>query len=136
MVYDVRVYGLTMFLVDKDLKVALLDMKLAGLRVTDEWPDRYLRWADVFLEVESHHEGALKGCRATIRVCRYKNKVLLCKFYIERRSAAKMVRAVAMASFSPGVLRAIVSKLESMGWRRAFLVEVSRWRRKRSVRSW
>jgi len=141
LVYDTKVHGLALFLVNKDLKVTFLDLKLAGIRVTDEWLDRYLKWSDVFTDVELHHRKLLEGCRSTIRICRstirmYRNRVLLCKFYISRERSVKMVRAIAIASFTPGLLRVIVNKLEGMGWKRAFLVEVSRWRTKRSVRSW
>ena len=73
-------------------------------------------------------------CRYSDR--RYRNRVLLCKFYINRERSVKRVRAIAIASFTPGLLRVIVNKLEGMGWKRAFLVEVSRWRTKRSVKSW
>lgn len=141
MVYDVKAYGLTLFLVNKDSKVTFLDLKLAGIRVTDEWLDRYLRWSDVFSDVELHHRDLLKGCRSTIRICRYndrryRNRILLCKFYMSRERSIKKVRAVAIASFSPGLLRVLSNRLEGMGWKRAFLVEVSKWRTKRSVRSW
>ena len=117
--------GVLAFLVDKDIKVTVLDLELAGIRPVKEPGELYTPLLEPLAELEIYMGYNLMRSPSRMKVCRFKNRKIICKIYLDPNKR-KRVKAVVFVTLSPGVLHVLSSQLEKMGWKRIFMVEVSK----------
>ncbi len=118
-----RIYGIAIFEVNKDLDVAILDLENAGLHRLEYMeidPD-----LATYLDMAEEEFGDTLGKYRTIKdyVFEYENeRLVLIRFFMQ----GKRVGKVLLVSLRAGTLRSIVKRLENIGWNRLFMFEIKR----------
>ncbi len=118
-----RIYGIAIFEVNKDLDVVILDLENAGLHRLEYMeidPD-----LATYLDMAEEEFGDTLGRYRTIKdyVFEYENeRLVLIRFFMQ----GKRVGKVLLVSLRAGTLRSIVKRLENIGWNRLFMFEIKR----------
>ena len=118
-----RIYGIAIFEVNKDLDVVILDLENAGLHRLEYMeidPD-----LATYLDMAEEEFGDTLGKYRTIKdyVFEYENeRLVLIRFFMQ----GKRVGKVLLVSLRAGTLRSIVKRLENIGWSRLFMFEIKR----------
>ncbi|GAB6946334.1 hypothetical protein JCM16161A_04640 [Vulcanisaeta sp. JCM 16161] len=118
-----RIYGIAIFEVNKDLDVAILDLENAGLHRLEYMeidPD-----LATYLDMAEEEFGDTLGKYRTIKdyVFEYENeRLVLIRFFMQ----GKRVGKVLLVSLRAGTLKSIVKRLENIGWNRLFMFEIKR----------
>lgn len=121
----IRIYGIAIFSVNRDLDVVLFDMESIGMKSHDVETIHYslLNQAErEFKEIVSTYE------KARDYVLSYNGKLILVRFFL--KNGNRVSKAI-LVSTRCGIIRGIVKKLEKLGWKRMLMFEI---RRIRSVR--
>ncbi|ADN50862.1 conserved hypothetical protein [Vulcanisaeta distributa DSM 14429] len=120
---EMRIYGIAIFEVNKDLDVVILDLENAGLHRLEYMeidPD-----LATYLDMAEEEFGDTLGRYRTIKdyVFEYENeRLVLIRFFMQ----GKRVGKVLLVSLRAGTLRSIVKRLENIGWNRLFMFEIKR----------
>ncbi|WP_243668414.1 hypothetical protein [Vulcanisaeta sp. JCM 16161] len=120
---EMRIYGIAIFEVNKDLDVAILDLENAGLHRLEYMeidPD-----LATYLDMAEEEFGDTLGKYRTIKdyVFEYENeRLVLIRFFMQ----GKRVGKVLLVSLRAGTLKSIVKRLENIGWNRLFMFEIKR----------
>ncbi|BDR91013.1 hypothetical protein [Vulcanisaeta souniana] len=120
---EMRVYGIAIFEVNKDLDVAILDLENSGLHRLEYMeidPD-----LAAYLDMAEEEFSDTLGKYRTIKdfVFEYENeRLVLIRFFMQ----GKRVNKVLLVSLRAGTLRSIVRRLENVGWSRLFMFEIKK----------
>lgn len=117
--------ALAVFYVGKDEKVALLDLKVLGLRTgtnRGELRSRYSKYFRLLDEMASSL-GIGDGLAVSDMVCYYHSKPVLCRLY--KMPFRREVIYILLSSFQPGIIGRLSATLESNYWKRLFLLEIA-----------
>ncbi len=118
--------AVAVFEVKRDERLVLIDLKVVGLKYSGKRGlGRYSRYFLYFDEL-AENLGIGDYLASKDVVLYYRSKTVLCRMYV---GPSKTVRYVVLASFQPGVLSKIVTKLEENFWKKVFLLEIVRIRR-------
>ncbi|GAB6944882.1 hypothetical protein JCM14467A_16640 [Vulcanisaeta sp. JCM 14467] len=118
-----RIYGIAIFEVNKDLDVTILDLENVGLHRLEYMeidPD-----LATYLDMAEEEFGDTLGKYRTIKdyIFEYENeRLVLIRFFMQ----GKRVGKVLLVSLRAGTLRSIVKRLENIGWSRLFMFEIKR----------
>ncbi len=118
-----RVYGIAIFEVNKDLDVVTLDLENSGLHKLEYMeidPD-----LTAYLDMAEEEFSNTLGKYRTIKdyVFEYENeRLVLIRFFMH----GKRVNKVLLVSLRAGTLRGIVRRLEGVGWSRLFMFEIKK----------
>ncbi|WP_238375034.1 hypothetical protein [Vulcanisaeta thermophila] len=118
-----RIYGIAIYEVKKDIDTALLDLENAGLHKLDymEVDPDMISYVDMAEEEFSHVLGKYKSARDY--VFEYESdRLVLVRFFMQGKSVGKAL----LVSLRAGTLRIVSKRLESMGWKREFMFEIRR----------
>lgn len=115
-----------MFEVKRDERLVFIDLKVVGLKYSGrKGLGRYSKHFIYFDELIKSL-GLNDYLTRKDMMLYYKSKTILCRMYVGSRGN---VRYVVLASFQPGVLSKLISKLKENFWKKIFLLEIVRVRR-------
>ncbi|WP_237699676.1 hypothetical protein [Vulcanisaeta moutnovskia] len=120
---EMRIYGIAIFEVNKDLDVTILDLENSGLHRLEYMeidPD-----LAAYLDMAEEEFGDTLGKYKTIKdhVFEYENeRLVLIRFFMQGKRVSKAL----LVSLRAGTLRSIVKRLENIGWNRLFMFEIKR----------
>ncbi|MFB6469830.1 MAG: hypothetical protein TU36_001125 [Vulcanisaeta sp. AZ3] len=118
-----RIYGVAIFEVKRDLDVAILDLENAGLHRLESMeidPD-----LSSYLDLAEEEFKDTLGRYRTVEnyVFEYgSEKLVLARFFVQGKHVSKVL----LVSLRAGTLRIISKRLESVGWNRLFMFEIKR----------
>jgi hypothetical protein len=122
-VIEMRIYGIAIFEVKKDLDVAILDLENAGLHRLEYMeidPDLV-----AYLDMAEEEFGDTLGKYRTIKdyVFEYENeRLVLVRFFMQGKHVGKAL----LVSLRTGTLRIVSKRLENAGWNRLFMFEIKK----------
>jgi hypothetical protein len=122
-VIEMRVYGIAIFEVGKDLDVAMLDLENAGLHRLEYMeidPDLL-----TYLDMAEEEFGGTLGKYRTVKdyVFEYNNeRLVLVRLFMH----GKHVNKALLVSLRAGTLKVVSKKLENVGWKRLFMFEIKK----------
>nr|KJR72254.1 MAG: hypothetical protein TU36_03215 [Vulcanisaeta sp. AZ3] len=122
-VTEMRIYGVAIFEVKRDLDVAILDLENAGLHRLESMeidPD-----LSSYLDLAEEEFKDTLGRYRTVEnyVFEYgSEKLVLARFFVQGKHVSKVL----LVSLRAGTLRIISKRLESVGWNRLFMFEIKR----------
>lgn len=124
-----RVYrtlqGAAVFRVNKDTKVTMIELEVAGVKPVDKkYRYRYSKYFKILDEMEDNL-GINKENRYISKnmTCYLRSKPVICRLYLTPDK--KFAKYVVLASFQPGVISKLARELGEMGWKKMFLLEIT-----------
>lgn len=115
--------GIAVFEVKKDRSVVIIDMLIAGVRVSQK--GNFNRFSKQYEIIKSTLRALGLNFSPIVKeeklVLKFGGRIVLCILYYSENG---IVKNAAIAGFSPGVLAKLSRKLELVGWRKIALFEL------------
>ncbi len=122
---SIKIFGVAIFELKRDLDVALLDLQVAGIKNLAEELDEDHVSSLSFVEEEFSEFIFPKAreCRRVDYAGEISRRLILIRLY--RDKDGRVFKAL-IVTLRGGVLRTLSKKLERLGWRKTFLFEIRR----------
>ncbi len=121
-VSSIKIFGVAIFSLRKDLDVVLLDLQVAGMRsIIEDLGDDYLK----LITIVEREFGKLlpHGVPHVDYLGEVNKKTVLIRVYRDQEGKATRVLIIGLRG---GALRVLARRLEKLGWHRMLLFEIRR----------